>query len=82
MGVVAGVLFSLKRLSGVPSFFKCCGGGVLFSLKRLSGVPSFFKWVVVVAGLVAGVVCAMVAPAKISNILTIRAIFFISGVFR
>jgi hypothetical protein len=87
LGVVpaaAPVLFSLNRLSGVPSFFKCCGGGVLFSLKRLSGVPSFFKWVVVVvvaAGLGAGVVCAMEAPAKINNILAINAIFFIFWYF-
>jgi hypothetical protein len=80
----APVLFSLYRMSGVPSFFKCAGG-VLFSLKRLSGVPSFFKCVVlaevVAAGLVEGVVCAIVIPAKVSNKLTIRVIFFIFRCF-
>ena len=89
-GVV--VLFSLNRLSGVPSFFRWVGGGVLFSLKRLSGVPSFFRWVVVaVAGAVvvagflvvaAGVVWANPKPAKRSKKLAIKVIFFICvGVF-
>jgi hypothetical protein len=87
--VLAGVvLFSLNRLSGVPSFFRWAGGGVLFSLKRLSGVPSFFRWVV--AGVVvveaafvaAGVVWAKPKPAKRNNILAIKRIFFIRiGVF-
>ena len=93
LGVVAAgvvVLFSLNRLSGVPSFFKWVGGGVLFSLKRLSGVPSFFKWVVVAAVVVvagflvvaAGVVWAKPDPMKRSNKLAISTIFFICvGVF-
>lgn len=92
MGVVAGVvLFSLNRLSGVPSFFRWAGGGVLFSLKRLSGVPSFLRWVVagavvVVAGffvvVAAGVVWAKPKPAKRNNILAIKRVFFICvGIF-
>ena len=91
--VVAGVvLFSLNRLSGVPSFFRWVGGGVLFSLKRLSGVPSFLRWVVV-AGVVvvvvfagffvveAGVVWAKPKLAKTSNRLAIKVIFFIYWCF-
>ena len=64
--VFLGVLFSLYRISGVPSFLVCTGAGLaasLLALYLISGVPSFL-WgpaVGVVACLAEAVVVGWVA---------------------
>ena len=67
------VLFSLKRLSAVPSFFRCVVvaavlvlAASLFALKRMSAVPSFFVVEACVTGFL-GVVWAKLAQVKVNR---------------
>lgn len=74
-------LFSLNRLSGVPSFFTC-RATALFTLYRLSGVPSAFNGA---PGLVAAVAFApeetvfVFAWSAFVRVLAVLA--FVSAVF-
>jgi hypothetical protein len=71
-------LFSLYRLSAVPSFLVCVGAGAalaasLLDLYRMSGVPSFFVFVPlaeVVAGFAVDAVEAGSADAVVAGLVT------------
>ena len=73
-----GSLFSLKRLSAVPSFFRwvVAGAGLasLLALYRMSGVPSFLVGAAPEAGFEVGAVAGFTAVVVVAGLAGVAAV--------